>query len=125
MPHQPFCYSVVSFWALGAADEVACFKIDFIVIQVGGGQQIRRQLPLKKSSITHSSQEGRTYHRHMDGVRPSVEAKGTREKYGQEPLLCHVLAAMEDTGGGGGDLSNCTRLVAQGLFLVAKCLALA
>lgn len=27
---------------------------------------------------------------------------------------------MEETGEGGGDLSNCTRLVAQGLFLVAK-----
>lgn len=99
MLHQPFHCSVVSSWALGAGDEVACFKIDFIVIQVGGGRQIRRQLPLKKSFITHSSQEGRTYHRHMDSVRPNLEAEGTRGKYGQEPLLWHVLAAMEEMGG--------------------------
>jgi hypothetical protein len=103
MLHQPFCCSVVSSWALGAGDEVACFKIDFIVIQVGGGQQIRRQLPLKK--IVHSSPFPRGAHiphRHMDSVRFSLEEEGTRGKYGQEPLLWHVLAAMEEMGVRGG-----------------------
>lgn len=37
MVHHPFRCPMVSFWALGAADEAACFKIDFIVTQVGGG----------------------------------------------------------------------------------------
>lgn len=62
----------------------------------------------------------------MDSVRFSLEAEGMRGKYEQEPLLWHALAAMEETGGDGGkgSLSNRTRLVAQGLFLTAKCLAL-
>lgn len=52
----------------------------------------------KKSFITHSSQEGHTYHRHMDNARPSLEAEGTRGKYRQEPLLWHLSAAMKGTG---------------------------
>lgn len=99
---QPFCCSVVSSWTLGAGDEVACFKIDFIVIQVGGGRQIRRQLPLKK--FVHYSQFPRGAHiphGHMDSVRAGLGAEGARGPYGEQSL-CGVCWQQWKKQGRGG-----------------------
>lgn len=89
-PHLLPCGVIRSL--LGAGDEAACFKIDFIVTQVVGAGTDQKTTALeKKSFIPHSHQEERAYHRHTDNARASLEAAGTRGTPAQEPLTWRVL----------------------------------
>lgn len=73
-------------------------NVDFVIIQVWGGQQARRLLPLERWFITDGSQEEGAHHVWGGGTRGSTGWSGDRRTEGKMWVRAFIVVSAERNG---------------------------